>query len=94
LAFSNHLKAPAHEITHTKTVCFHLSFFHFSFQVLILVFHFFPCSKENQADVKAFVRIYIKQQKTIFGDQVLSVVYWYGKINVVSGGLEKLPGSV
>jgi hypothetical protein len=45
-----------------------------SFQVLILVFHFFPSSKENKADVKAFVSIYIKQQKTICGEQVLSGV--------------------
>jgi hypothetical protein len=88
LAFS--LKAPAHEITYSKVRW--LSFI--SFQVLILLFHFFPSSKENQADVKAFVRISIKQTKTIFGDQVLSAVNWYGKINVVSGGLEKLPGSV
>jgi hypothetical protein len=94
LAFSNHLKAPAHEITHTKTACFHLSFFHFSFQVLILVFHFFPSTKENQIDAKAFVRIPIKTTAKICGDQVLSAVNWYGKINVVSNCLEKLPGSV
>jgi hypothetical protein len=28
-----------------------------SFQVLILLFNFFPCSKENQIDEEAFVRI-------------------------------------